>query len=78
MAFRCMTAYEVNRMMALSSNPYWPPQIRALKERIEGETKALELRASITGTIDNGAVQKVVAMRLELDRSFDLWTLGQL
>jgi hypothetical protein len=78
MALRCMTTDEVDRMMGLASSPYRPPQIRILKEQIEGETKALELRESITGDINEEDVQRVVDMRLELDRLYTLWTLGQL
>lgn len=78
MTFRRVTPLEFARMQELASKPYRPPQIVQLKERIENETKAAELRASITGEIDPETVQRIVAMRLELDLLYDEWTTGEI
>lgn len=78
MSHRFLSPLEVARMMELADKPYRPPQIIELKEKIENETKAAELRASITGVIDEESVQRIVAMRLELDVLYGKWTIGEL
>jgi hypothetical protein len=78
MGFRTLSPLEVTRMMELADKPYRPAVIIELKYRIENETKAAELKASITGVIDPEDVQRIVAMKLELDVLYGKWTVGEL
>jgi hypothetical protein len=66
------------RMIELAQNPYRPPQIVKLREEIEGETRAAEVASSISGVIDMARVQKIVGMKLELDRLCCLWAEGEI
>lgn len=70
---------DINRMEELWDKPR-PPQIVALKEQIEGETRALELRISVAGpgSVNRKDIDKIVGMKLELDHLYGLWTLGKL
>lgn len=78
MSTRFATPEEVQRMFELAERPYRPKQIVELKEKIEGETRALELNVSVTGAIDQERVQRIVGMKLELDRLYGLWTTGEI
>lgn len=73
-----MSPEQVERMMKLAESPYRPPQILALKAEIESETRAAELRASVTGIIDDDDVNKIVGMRLQLDGLYSAWTRGEI
>jgi hypothetical protein len=66
------------RIIELARNPYRPPQIVKLRKEIEGETRAAELARSIYGVIDMDRVQKIVSMKLELDRLCFLWAKGEI
>lgn len=78
MEFRCLTPLEVGRMFELGDKPFRPPQIIEFKEKIENETKAAELKASINGVIDQEDVQRIVAMKIELDVLYGKWITGEL
>ena len=66
------------RASELAERPYRPRPIVELRERIEAETRAAELKASITGEIDQTKIQQIVAMKIELDDLYGAWVLGQL
>ena len=78
MIFRSLTTLEVTRMMGLASKAYRPPQIIKLADEIEKETKAAEIKASITGVIDPLVSERIVEMKLRLDILYDDWTTGKI
>ena len=65
-------------MMDLAEKPFRPPQIMELKAEIEGRTRALELRETVTGEIDDVEIQNIVGLKLKLDELYGLWTIGKL
>lgn len=75
---RMLSQQEIRRMMELAQKPYRPPQIVELKERIEAETRVAQLKTDTTSVVDHEAVQKIVQMKLELDRLYTLWTEGKI
>ncbi len=66
------------KLMELADNPYRPPEYLALKERIEAETRVVELRASITGEVDDAKIAEIVQMKFELDSLAARWAEGDL
>jgi len=66
------------KLFELAENPYRPPEYIALKERIEAETRVAELRASITGKVDDAKIAEIVQMKLELDNLAVRWAEGSL
>ncbi|MFZ2226379.1 MAG: hypothetical protein WA064_01965 [Candidatus Moraniibacteriota bacterium] len=78
MAIKILSPEAAMRMMELAENQYRPTQIVALKAEIEGETRAAELSASVTGTIDYARVQKIVALKLKLDHLYGAWAEGKI
>lgn len=78
MGLRILNPDEVKRMMELAENTYRPPQILKLKEEIEGEIRVEELRASISGVINPKHIEKIVAMKIELDTLYALWIDGKI
>ena len=76
--FRTMTWEEVQRMMELAESEYRPKEIAELEARIEGETKAAKLRASVTGEIDKAKVQEIVSMKFKLDALYTAWVEGKI
>lgn len=78
MQMRVLSKEAALRLMELSQKPYRPAVIIKLNAQIEAETRIAELRKSITGTLDMEAVQKIVQMKLELDRLFALWAEGKI
>lgn len=78
MTMRILSPEAAMRMMELAENQYRPTQIVALKAEIEGETRAAELNASVTGMIDHARVQKIVTMKLKLDYLYGAWAEGKI
>jgi len=76
--FRAMTWEEAQRMMRLAEIEYRPKEIVELKARIEGETRAAELRASVTREIDEEKVREIVRMQFELDGLYSRWVAGEI
>ena len=68
----------MSRALELAGKPYRPPQIVKLEEEIAGEIRAAELSASVTGVIDMERVQKIVAMKLQLDGLYCAWAEGKI
>jgi hypothetical protein len=75
---RFLEPEDVERFMELASKPYRPTEIVKLKEEIEGEIRAAELNASVTGRIDYDRVQKIVNMKLRLDVLYTDWAEGRI
>ena len=78
MTVRIIEPATVLRLLELAEGPYRPPQIRDLEERIQGETRALELRATVTNSVNEDEVLKIVKMRLELDQLYAAWAAGEI
>lgn len=78
MAVKFLSPEASTRMLKLAESTYRPKVILELKEEIEGETRAAELNASITGSIDLDRVQGIVKMKLRLDRLYTDWAEGRL
>lgn len=74
--FRIMTPKEVQKMTKLAESEYRPKEILELQARIDGETRAAELRASAIGEIDEAKVQEIVGMKFELDALYTAWIDG--
>lgn len=66
------------RLMERARSAYRPRQITELKEEIAGETRAAEVSASITGTIDMERVNKIAALKLQLDGLYCSWAKDEL
>ena len=66
------------RMIDLARNPYRPSQILKLKEEIEAKTKALELKSSVSGQINQSETDEIVRMKLQLDRLYAQWVEGEI
>ena len=66
------------RVLELAKSPYRPPKILKLNEKIEASIRAGELKLSITGSIDQEEITKIVNMKRELDRLYGLWAEGKL
>lgn len=69
---------EALRAIELARSPYRPKEILELKEQIDAEVRAGELRASVTGVIGEELVQKIVEMKLRLDGLYADWVQGKL
>lgn len=54
------------------------PLIVAKREEIAGATRAAELRAEITGEVDDDQVNEIVRMRIELDNLYGRWLKNEL
>lgn len=78
MSGKFMSPESVQRLLALADQPYRPPQILQLKEEIEARTRALELRSSVTGRIDQEEVSEIVRMKISLDGLYSIWAEGEL
>jgi hypothetical protein len=66
------------RLLELAGQSHRPLQIIELQEKIEGEMRAAGLLLSATGIIDQARVQKIVAMKLDLDGLFIDWAEGKI
>ena len=66
------------RMLDLVGNPYRPPQILKLKEDIEAKTKALELKSSVSGQVNQSEINEIIRMKLQLDRLYAQWVEGEI
>ncbi len=66
------------KLMEQAGNAYRPRQIIELKEEIASETRAAELRSSITGTIDMERVKKIVSLKLQLDGLYCSWAKDEI
>ena len=53
--------------------PPIPPEITDLKKEIRASIRVGELRALVTGEIDQELVAKIVAMKLRLDELYGQW-----
>lgn len=68
----------MERVTRLALNEYRPPEIQQLKEAIEGEERAAEVRLAITGEVDAAVIDKIVGMRFQLDALYAAWAEGRL
>ncbi|MFZ1626800.1 MAG: hypothetical protein WAT81_03295 [Candidatus Moraniibacteriota bacterium] len=75
---RTLGTVAVERMFRLGESSYRPPAILKLKEEIEGATRVLELRTSVTGVIDCNEVDRIVGMKLQLNALYADWVEGKL
>ena len=73
-----LTPEAVSRALELIKGSYRPPQIVTLKNEIEVKTKALELKLSVSGQIDQEEIDEIVRMKLELDRLYARWVEGEI
>lgn len=79
--FEVLSPDEANRLDELAASPWRPPEILALRELIEGEKRALAVRASVMGPIEPEVRRraKVVAENmLELDDLYHDWVKGKI
>ena len=65
-------------LLSMAGKQQRPPQIVALQAEIAGDTRALELRSSMGGPIDQAKVGGIVRKKLELDGLLALWAEGKL
>ncbi|MFA4954701.1 MAG: hypothetical protein WC641_05305 [Patescibacteria group bacterium] len=77
MSVLCLRPQDAMRLIELARSPI-PPHIAAFKNEMEGEIKAAELAASITGVIDEARIIKLAQMKLHLDTLYAEWTMQQL
>lgn len=75
---RTLGTVAVDRMFKLGESSYRPLAILNLKEEIEGATRVLELRTSVTGVVDNTEIDRIVGMKLQLDALYVTWVEGGL
>lgn len=73
MSFRVLSPEATMRALKLGSKAYRPPEIIALKEKIDAETRAAELATSITGIVDESKIHEIVRLKLELDNLYARW-----
>lgn len=78
MEIRFLDPAEVAHAMELAQSNYRPVVILNLKAEIEGDTRVAELRASVTGVVDEAAVVAIVEKRLQLDVLYGAWAEGKL
>ena len=78
MPIRVLTPEEVRRAMELAENSYRPPQILEQQQRIEEEIGILEFRTETGQQVTEEDIQRVVAMKLELDGLYGLWVEGKI
>lgn len=70
---RILGAMAIERAFDLAKNSYRPPEILELEAQIEGEIRALEIRESTGGKIEEADVARVVQMKLRRDRLYADW-----
>lgn len=73
-----MSPDEFFRLVGLQLGKYRPKEIVDLKVEIEGETRALEVNAQVTGVVDEERVRKIVQMKLRLDGLYMDWVEGKI
>lgn len=78
MPIRVLTPEEVCRAMELAESSYRPPQILEQQQRIEEEIGILEFRTETGQQVTEEDIQRVVAMKLELDGLYGLWVEGKI
>ncbi|MFA6593883.1 MAG: hypothetical protein WCT16_01370 [Candidatus Buchananbacteria bacterium] len=78
MALKVLDPKSALRAMELSRGSYRPKEIIELKEAIDGETRASELAASVSGVVDLERVKKIVAMKIQLDGLYIDWIEGRI
>ncbi len=70
---RVLGAMAIERALDLARSPYRPPEILELEAQIEGEIRALEIRESLGGRIEEADIAKVVQMKLRRDKLYADW-----
>lgn len=76
---RFMSPEGVNNMLRLIKDKVPPPpEITELKEKIEQRTNVAEVKASVTGEVDEDEITQVVALKLRLDHLYGKWYEGEL
>lgn len=78
MEMRFLSPAEVAHTMELAQSNYRPAAILNLKAEIEGDTRVVELRATVMGVVDEAAVVAIVEKRLQLDALYGAWVTGKL
>lgn len=73
-----MSLKDLERAMELAGSSYRPKEILELQQEIKGETRAAEIFAAVTGKADPAKIQRIVEMRLELDRLYSKWIAGDI
>lgn len=68
----------MERLERLMGNPYRPKEIRTLEAEIAEEKRVAEVRSSISGEIDQGAIERITAMKLRLDGLYADWIQGNI
>jgi len=70
---RSMDPKAVLRMLDAAGRQATPREIVEHKEKIEAETRVLQLRASVGGSVDAADVKRIVQMKLDLDGLYADW-----
>lgn len=79
MSDRFLSPQAAMQLMNLAESKTQPPKvILDLKAEIEGKTRVAELRATVTGEVDENLVQEIVGMKLRLDGLYGDWAEGKL
>jgi hypothetical protein len=79
MAMRILSPKGVENMLRFAREQTPPPtEITQLKEEIENRTNAAEVKASVTGEIDQDEIDYIVALKLRLDALYGMWCEGEL
>ena len=69
----------VDNMLRLIKDKVPPPlEITQLKVEIERRINAAELKASVTGEIDEDEIVQIVTLKLRLDTLYGKWCEGEL
>ncbi len=79
--FEVLSPDEAHRLHELAASPYRPRVIVELSEWIEGEKRALEVRASVMGPMEPEVRRRakvVVQKMLELDVLYHDWVKGKI
>ncbi len=75
---RVMSSDEFFRLVGLQLGKYRPKEIVDLNAEIEGETRALEVNAQITGVVGREWAGSIAQMKLRLDGLYMDWAEGRI
>lgn len=78
MSIRVLSPEATLRALELAQSSYRPRQIVELQERIDGDTRRLQLRLDCGQSVDDEDARAVVQMKLELDGLYADWAEGKI
>lgn len=78
MAQEFMDPEAAMKLLELASSSYRPKEITELQDKIDGEIRAAQLAADITGSIDDKRIQMIAEMKFQLDALYVDWAEGKI